>query len=257
MNNNENNKEPVINFGNSLNSNNKEVNQGVQQVSTPQQPIQTTQTPSLNPSQSPSSNQTQPQTQPVANTQNTIKSIENPTNAVMSREELNQKIAEANPSDVKDRSIVKLIVLVILKFIFPPLIIFFILYSLYSNGLLNGQKQNAFLATASDYIDRAHKEVEKSNDPKCNRDTTVIRKIPLNDLIDGTTSSISSYGGTIDLINSYVNIKVNYNNNNNTCDYEYSIYMTDDKYSLGSKDNPILESNVSNSKVIQVSEKNN
>ena len=141
----------------------------------------------------------------------------------------------------------------ILKIIYGLLVIVVIIiiisYVNKSNNSYNNKNNNEFVNNANAFIKLAKNDVKKNNVPNCsNKQST---KLNLSKIINGELSSISPYGNSYDLESSYV--KVDATNNTGECIYTYSIYITDNKYSLGTPDNPLLEKdiNVNNIKSIK------
>ena len=131
--------------------------------------------------------------------------------------------------------IIKLFLLVLIVIIATT-----IFYINKSNNLIYEKKLNLFVDTAKDYINITKKTIQKNNNINCT--DKQIAKYPLSKIINGELSSISPFGNKLNLEASFVVVQAN--NNLKTCEYIYSIYITDDSYSLGTKDNPILEKDI-------------
>ena len=135
-------------------------------------------------------------------------------------------------------------VLKLIKYISIPLIIILIIIAtLYYNGK-DSKKDLDYVALANGFINNAKVKIESMNNDCSRSDLEIIFK--LDDLISAYTSSISPYGGNIDLEKSYVKV------HNNNCNYIYYIYITDNVYEIGSKNQPLLESSINTKSINKI-----
>lgn len=117
------------------------------------------------------------------------------------------------------------------------------------SNTLDGTRKNAYLVTVKSYINGAKTLVmEYGTDYYLNCDDDKIMYMTLSEIEN--VSDKSPFGNKFQVgekhnklldtkpSDSYIRIEVN----SNTCKYQYSIYLTDGTYSVGSSDNPILES---------------
>lgn len=169
----------------------------------------------------------------------------------------NNNVVSSNDNK-KQKSNVKIIIIIV--------VIVLVIYALFRlatflisfktvNSVLDNTRTSAFVSSAKSYIEYAKSlvQIDEVNGnakyaPSCviNNSTS---KITLNEISSnkGNILGASPFGGTYDFDSSYV--KVTSKVNNNSCDYEYSIYLTDGTYSIGTSSNPILYSDLSSNSV--------
>jgi len=226
MNNNENNQEPVINFGNSINGN---VNTQPQSTIQPNNQNITMQ--SLNNGQS--------MNIPPMNTP--------PMNTPPMNNETNFQVDEQKTK--KNRKII-IIIVVIIVVIVLYWIFSFVLSMFSTTNMLDNTRKSAFMRDAQSYLSYAKNLVREDETnalfgkttkyiPECINNNS--KKINI-ELIPSSNSK-SPFGGEY-LSSSYVEVLA-IKNNNNSCDYEYFIYLTDGEHSIGSSSSPIKENNLS------------
>ena len=127
-------------------------------------------------------------------------------------------------------------------------------------NVLDSTRKNAYVATAKQFITGAKSlvnadEVEimlggtSKYTPKCVSGGE-IKKIELSNITTEGSNSDSTkdtdkspYGTKLDKAKSYVNVKSVYGTNG-TCTYEYSIFITDGIYSIGTEEAPLLETDL-------------
>lgn len=120
----------------------------------------------------------------------------------------------------------------------------------YSNGNKKSDEltDSTYVAIAKGYIIAVEGSVLSE---ECN-DKTAEKVNYLSD-VEGMDNVVSPYGNAINREESYVKIvpKVK----DNSCEYEFYIYLTDGTYSIGSANNPILEKNITVDTITSVNTK--
>ena len=132
-------------------------------------------------------------------------------------------------------------------------------------NVLDSTRKNAYVASAKQFIAGAKTlvnadEVEimlgSTNNkyaPKCDA-TQTTKPIKLSDIrTEGGTNDKSPYGNAIDKASSFVNVKAVYDADTGTCTYEYSVYITDGVYAIGTAAAPVVEGSLNSNSVAVVS----
>lgn len=154
----------------------------------------------------------------------------------------------------KKNNPLKIILIVLLIIVLLISLIFFIVPVIASNH----SNANKFKATAKLYIASAKWLVATDFSNMIYDGTSVYyplctnngnsKNITLREIINGNIKSsyntISPYGGNININSSYVKITSKVDNDTDSCDFEYAIYLTDDTHSIGTPTNPIAENDI-------------
>ena len=158
-----------------------------------------------------------------------------------------------NNDNKKPKSNMKLIIIIVIVILaiyaLFRLVTFFISFKAV-NSVLDNTRSYAFVSDAKSYIEYA-KSLVMSDEaslilggtpkyaPSCTTNNST-SKITINEISsnNGNLSNTSPFGGNYDFNSSYVKITSILDNGN--CDFEYSIYLTDGTYSIGTSNNPII-----------------
>lgn len=109
-------------------------------------------------------------------------------------------------------------------------------------------KSNEFRENAIKFIDEVKDEVTDKKIVKCNSRNTVTQKVNIPSLSIGVNSPFENeYNKDASFV------LVESKEVNGMCEYRYFIYLTDDKYSLGSVVTPIIEEKVKKTAIRRVS----
>ncbi len=247
--------EKIIQFGNSLNPNGN-LNNNTNQ---PNMNEQNNSIPSDN--QNFTMNNQQIINQENINTQGEPnKNINQPTYSNYSQENLNNfnNNIISNNNDKKKKSNTKVTIIIIVA-VLVIYILFRLITSLTSynavNSVIDNTRASSFVSDAKSYVQNARFIVGNEEasgklkySPSCSIDNSA-SKIILKEIVSnsGNMSSTSPFGKKYDLDSSF--IKVISKITNNSCDYEYYIYLTDGTYSIGTPSNPILYNDLNSNNI--------
>ena len=252
MNNQNENDNRTIQFGNSINPNsNSNVNQSninlqneaiLNNQNYNQQSMMNAQQVNNQTNTNPTYNQSYEQQNMVNNIQQ-----ENLNNNVNSSVDYNNNNNTPKKSNIK--LIIIIVIAVVALFGLVRLVGLFLSYQ-GINSVLDDTRKTTFVSDAKSYLESARSLVlsDTTNSllggstkyaPSCYNGNNNISKIPLNDISSnrGGSSTVSPFSGSYDLNSSYVQVVAYIKNNE--CKYIYSIYITDGTYSIGSSSNPV------------------
>ena len=139
---------------------------------------------------------------------------------------------------------IKIAALVLVVVVIVGVVMLFTSGGTSNNNPIDEAKKKAFKSTAVSFIDVAEKKVYNNTIIDCVDATS--KNIELKELIDDAdvTDNKSIFGNQYDLDNSYVKVEADEQCNN----MSYYIYITDGKYSIGKKDEPVAEDTFSDEK---------
>ena len=157
-----------------------------------------------------------------------------------------------NNSNNKNSNFSKIIlIIVIVVVLITAYFAFSVLLSVKSTtSVLDKARASSFVSDAKSFISNARNIVfNEELDYSINKSTKYVKscdtnysfKIYLNDLNNDNLLK-SPFGNKYDLNNSFINVDVS--KKNNKCVYNYSIYLTDNVYSIGNSNNLVLENNI-------------
>ena len=168
--------------------------------------------------------------------------FKNKKNIKNTNDHLNEKninIIDLNP---KKKLPILLILVVLLVLVGVYYLINFAL-SYFSDKSMEDYRDRTYVKITNEYINYVRMKVAEDKIPNC--DGTVNEKLYLFEEIakeNNTCTKESPYGGNINLNDSYV--KVTAERIEGMCKVSYYVYITDNKYKIGSKNDPILDISV-------------
>lgn len=253
MNNQNENDNRTIQFGNSINPNsNSNANQPNMnlQNGTIQNSPNYNQQPMINNQQVGNPTNVNPTYNPSYEQQNVV-------NNNIQQENINNNVNSSvnynNSENTPKKSNTKLIIIIVIAVVALFGLIRVVGLILAQQGItsvLDNTRTSAFVSDAKSYLESARSLVlsDATNSllggsikyaPSCFDASKKVSKITFNDISSNTSgiSTVSPFGESYDLNSSYVQVVADLKNNE--CKYIYSIYITDGTYSIGSPSSPV------------------
>ena len=183
------------------------------------------------------------------NVHNNIVSINNQEVVKLDKEDDEFKVKKDEEKDNKKSSIITFLVIIVLILLIFGIIK--IVNNFLSNNKIDNNNSLVFVSNAESFIMDAKtlvKKDEKSSKdlnfaPSCIDDNKKIIIISLSKILSNVNDNkISPFGGEYNLDKSYVRVNAIYKNE--LCEFEYYIYLTDNNYSIGTENNPIISDKI-------------